>query len=664
MRRHWLALSVVGAAIFGLTSNAMMADDAPTPEYIFSKFIPRQKDVEIETPKPTDYAKCVIKSERLGKATAWIVTGANGQVLRRFVDTNSDGTVDQWRYFNNGIEVYREIDNNFNEKPDQYRWLNTGGSRWGIDSNEDKIIDEWRLLSAEETSRVAVNALIAEDTDALRLVLINADDLEKLKVEASVAKALLANVSSPAQKLREVLSKSKSLSPRARWMRFDVASAMPSLIPADEGKAAADLILYENAMAIIETEGAPPKNSLLVQIGELIKVGDVWKLTQIPLPIEGNQVQLAAGVLMQPSQSAAADSTASTNPGGASDPRATELVKKLQELDTKAPGVDAVPADFVRFNSLRAALLKQIINVTKGAEQENWIKQLIDGLASAVQTGAYEDGLRELKQLEAQLKQQAKTNTSLVAYVTYRRMLAEYAVAVQQAKTNAQQAKTQEDWIKDLMTFVQTYPKSDDTPDVMMQLATGLEFAGKVVDARKWFTELAENFPKTNSGKKAAGALARLDVKGSPLPLAFAGLEGGKVDIKNYRGKAVLVVFWATWCKPCAQDLPQLRAMYQQYRNQGFEVIGVNLDNQPNGVKQYMQQNGMTWPQIFEAGGLESPPSHAFGVISLPTMFLTNKEGLVHSRPASMDDVKSALPELLGLKKPMAAAAANTTTGN
>ena len=124
--------------------------------------------------------------------------------------------------------------------------------------------------------------------------------------------------------------------------------------------------------------------------------------------------------------------------GGPSDPRVTELVKKLQDLDTKAPGAEAVPADFVRFNTQRAALLQQIIRVTKGPEQENWIKQLIDGLASAVQTGAYEDGLRELKQLEAQLKQQARSNTSLVAYVTYRRMLAEYAVMVQQAKTSAQ----------------------------------------------------------------------------------------------------------------------------------------------------------------------------------------------------------------------------------
>jgi thiol-disulfide isomerase/thioredoxin len=630
----------------------------PTPEFIFSKFAPRQRDVEFETPKPAEFSKCTVKPEKLGQGSAWVVTGPNGQVLRRFVDTNNDDTVDQWRYYNHGIEVYREIDSNFNEKPDQYRWINTGGSRWGIDSNEDRIIDEWKQISAEEASRVAVNALLANDPDLLRLVLITADDLKQLQVEESVSRQILANVGNVPQKLREVLSKAKSLTPRSRWMRFDAASAMPSSIPADDGKAGVDLLLYENAMAIIETEAPPPRNSVLVQIGEIVKVGDVWKLTQIPLPIEGNQVQLQAGVLMQPSQSALNDSTSPSPPGTTADPRVLALIKQLQELDAKAPTAQSSAAAFVRFNTDRAALLKQLIAATarEPKEQENWLRQLVDGLASAVQTGAYEEGLRELKLLETQLRPQLKEDSPLVPYIAYRRMLAEYSVNVQQAKTTAAQAKIQDDWIKDLQSFVETYPKADDTPDAMIQLATGLEFSGKVSDARKWFRQLATDFPQTTSGKKAAGAITRLDVKGNPLPLSFAGLEGGKVDIRSYRDKAVLVVFWATWCKPCNEDLPKLRALYQQYRAQGFEIIGVNLDNSSNGVKAYLQQNGMTWAQIHEPGGLESPPSLAFGVISLPTMFLVDKKGIVHSRPASIEDVKTALPEVLDLKKPATAA--------
>ena len=657
MRRRLLSCGVLGAGLLSLSAGLLRAE-GPTPEFVFSKFVPRQRDVDIETPKPAEYAKCTVKPEKLGKGSAWLVTGPNGQVLRRFVDTNNDDTVDQWRYYNNGIEVYREIDSNFNEKPDQFRWLNTGGSRWGIDSNEDKNIDSWKVLSAEEASRVAVNALLANDADMLRLVLVTAEDLALLKIEDSVQKQMLANVSSPAAKLRDVLSKTKSLTPKSHWIRFDAASAMPSMIPADDGKATVDLILYENAMAIIETEAAPPRNSLLVQIGEIVKIGDVWKLTQIPQPIEGNQVQLSAGVLMQPPQSAGSESTTAATPGATADPRVAALVKQLQELDGKAPTADAAPAAFVKFNTDRATVLKQLITATAKdpKDQENWIRQLIDGLTSAVQTGAYEGGLDQLKLLETQLKPQLKAGSPLASYIGYRRMLAEYSVSVQSAKSSAAQAKTQEEWIKDLQGFVEAYPKAEDAPDAMIQLATGLEFAGKAGEARKWFAQLAEGHPKTTAGRKAAGAMTRLDVKGKPLPLAFAGLDGGKIDIRNYRDKAVLVVFWATWCKPCFEDLPKLKALYQQYQKQGFEVIGVNLDNTPNGVKGYLQQNGMTWPQIHEAGGLESPPSLAFGVISLPTMFLVDKKGLVHSRPSSIEDVKTALPEALELKKPMTAA--------
>ena len=70
--------------------------------------------------------------------------------------TRRRSTVDQWRYYNHGLEVYRDIDTNHNHKPDQHRWLNTGGSRWAVDSEEDGSIDSWKSLSPEEAVREAV----------------------------------------------------------------------------------------------------------------------------------------------------------------------------------------------------------------------------------------------------------------------------------------------------------------------------------------------------------------------------------------------------------------------------------------------------------------------------------------------------------------------------
>ena len=79
--------------------------------------------------------------------------GPRGVILRKFVDTNDDNIVDQWSYYKDGLEVYRDIDSNFNGKADQYRWFHTGGSRWGIDTKEDGTIDYWKSISAEEVTR-------------------------------------------------------------------------------------------------------------------------------------------------------------------------------------------------------------------------------------------------------------------------------------------------------------------------------------------------------------------------------------------------------------------------------------------------------------------------------------------------------------------------------
>ena len=154
---------------------------------------------------------------------------------------------------------------------------------------------------------------------------------------------------------------------------------------------------------------------------------------------------------------------------------------------------------------------------------------------------------------------------------------------------------------------------------------------------------------EAEAGQRALGALRRLDLKGKPLVLSGPGLESGTIDIRGYRGKAkaVLVVFWASEYKVCEDDLPQLRALYQANRAKGFEIIGVCLDMQKASVKPYLTQHGMTWPQLYQPGGLGNPTAMGYGVISLPTMFLVNAEGVVVSRNATVQDVKTALPTLL-----------------
>ena len=90
MCRRKISWSVLGAGLLSLSAGVSAAQEiAATAENILKGFVPRQRDVEFETPKPTEFAKCAVKVERFGKGSGWVVTGPNGQVLRRIVDTDA-----------------------------------------------------------------------------------------------------------------------------------------------------------------------------------------------------------------------------------------------------------------------------------------------------------------------------------------------------------------------------------------------------------------------------------------------------------------------------------------------------------------------------------------------------------------------------------------------
>ena len=168
-RLSWFFFGVITfGAVLCLAGRAQVwAADGPTVEQMLSAYRPVRPDVEFETPARSEFSKCKKSVEVHGKTSGYVVLGPAGQVLRRFVDTDGDHLVDQWRYYNHGLEVYRDIDTNRNKRPDEHRWLNTGGSRWGIDSKEDGSIDSWKVLSPEEAVREALYAMIHGDEKLL-----------------------------------------------------------------------------------------------------------------------------------------------------------------------------------------------------------------------------------------------------------------------------------------------------------------------------------------------------------------------------------------------------------------------------------------------------------------------------------------------------------------
>ncbi len=131
-----------------------------------------------------------------------------------------------------------------------------------------------------------------------------------------------------------------------------------------------------------------------------------------------------------------------------------------------------------------------------------------------------------------------------------------------------------------------------------------------------------------------------------PLDIKFTAVDGTKVDLTSLKGKVVLIDFWATWCPPCREEVPNVVAAYKKFHDKGFEVIGISLDQSKEKLLAYTKENGMVWPQYFDGKGWENEISSKYGIDGIPAMWLVGKDGKVVSTNAR-EDLEGQVEKLL-----------------
>jgi peroxiredoxin len=123
------------------------------------------------------------------------------------------------------------------------------------------------------------------------------------------------------------------------------------------------------------------------------------------------------------------------------------------------------------------------------------------------------------------------------------------------------------------------------------------------------------------------GMAGRPPLVGAPAPeVVLTNLQGQEVRLSNLRGKVVLLNFWATWCKPCKEEMPAMQASYDKLRDQGFVVLAINELEDTERVAEHVRTHNHTFPVVMDH---DNRIANRYGVVGLPASFLIDRQGVV-----------------------------------
>ncbi|MDR0336254.1 MAG: hypothetical protein LBI18_04105 [Planctomycetaceae bacterium] len=581
---------------------------------------PVQSDVDIEIPSEQDAKQCEIKVS--DDKRGLIILSPQKNTLRVFSDTNGDGRVDQWSYFQNGVEVYRDIDSNSNGKADQYRWVNSAGTRWGIDANEDKIIDYWKEISAEEISREIVLALAQNDVDRFLRVVLNEEELKELalgeSLNNSVAKKIAAMKTGFAAAVQSVALKNGN---NVEW--YQLNAILPGIVPSND-RNRKDLFVYENVM----TTAGDGEKTVQIALGTLVKISDNnWRTIDLPKIYDENQLTYT---FILPA-------TAQTGSAPTSNDVVT-LMNDYQEIQSQIPKLPAEQRP-AKHKDVIARIIQIIAKVSTEEERENWIRQLADTIMDATSRNEFPDGG---EQMEALFKTVNKSgNEELAAHVRSRQIMTDYYLSLQ---AGGDDMRAYSKWLENLETMATEFEKTEAGIEGMMQLAVYREMSARSAEEPlKWYSKVAQLAAGKPLGEKAKGAIRRLTAVGKEIPFQTTDISGKPFDIATLKGKFVLLCFWDA---SSVSSLALIKPVVDKFADAGLQTIGVNLDADSQTMKTSVTKAALSWTQLHSTGGLESSNAVYWGISTPPCMILYGKDGkVIQSNIQSADELQQMMTD-------------------